>query len=113
MHALASGKAILAALPEEELERYFREADRANFTPRTVTDEPTLRRQLTQIRESGLARTEDEYSLGIVGIGRAARIGGEMVGAFSVAIPKVRTSPEAETRIANLLEQTCVLLDNA
>lgn len=113
MHALASGKAMLAALDEEELERYFRESTREHFTPRSVTDEATLRRQLQQIRENGLARTEDEYSLGIVGIGRTARIGGEVVGAFSVAIPKVRATAEAEARIASLLEQTCALLDNA
>ena len=38
MHALASGKALLAALPEAELDRYFAETKREKFTDATVTD---------------------------------------------------------------------------
>jgi len=113
MHALASGKALLAAMDDAELDQYFRETRRESFTPQTVSDEKTLRSQLRRIREAGVARTEDEYSLGIVGIGQAARIGGEVAGAFSVAIPKVRSNPESESRIANLLAQACALLENS
>jgi len=113
MHALASGKALLAAMDDAELDQYFRETKRESFTPQTVSDEKTLRSQLQRIREAGFARTEDEYSLGIVGIGQVARIGGEVAGAFSVAIPKVRSVPESEARIANLLAQTCALLENS
>ena len=113
MHALASGKALLAAMDDAELDQYFHETKRESFTPQTVSDEKTLRSQLQRIRETGFARTEDEYSLGIVGIGQVARIGGEVAGAFSVAIPKVRSAPESEARIANLLAQTCALLENS
>lgn len=113
MHALASGKAILAAMDDDELERYFRETKRESFTPHTVSDEKTLRGQLLHIRKAGIAHTEEEYSLGIVGIGQAARIGGEIAGAFSVAIPKARNTPEAETRIVSLLAQTCALIENS
>src|SRR5690606_38856856 len=75
MHAFASGKALLAALSDEELDRYFAESERARFTPSTVTSEKALRRQLEQIRSTGFSLTDEEFSLGIRGIGRMVKIG--------------------------------------
>ena len=91
MHALASGKALLAALPDDELDRYFAEAERQRFTPATVTAE--------------------EFSLGIRGIGRVVTIGGEPVGALSVAIPKARFDEAVQRRVMDMLERTASLLE--
>src|SRR6185503_13402284 len=65
MHALASGKALLAALPDDELDRYFAETERHRFTPSTVTSEKALRREIAEIRRCGFALTDEEFSLGI------------------------------------------------
>ena len=111
MHALAAGKVLLAALSEAELARYFRETDRAAFTPDTVTTETQLRAQLDQVRASGFATTDEEYSLGIIGIARLATLDGEPVGSFSVAVPKVRFDAEVEARVRDLLARTAALLD--
>ena len=113
MHALASGKALLAKLPDDELDRYFAEADRIRFTPSTVTAEKALRKQIAQVRQSGFSFTDEEFSLGIIGIGRAVTMGGETVGALSVAIPKVRCDEAARRRIMDLLERTAGLLESA
>lgn len=111
MHALASGKALLAAMSDAELERYFAETERLRFTPSTITGEKALRKELAQVRKTGFAFTDEEFSLGIIGIGRVVTIGGEPAGALSVAIPKVRCDDALRLRIMDLLERTAGLLE--
>ena len=111
MHALASGKALLAALPDDELDRYFAEAERQRFTPATVTAEKALRRELAEIRTTGFAVTDEEFSLGIRGIGRVVTIGGDPVGALSVAVPKARFDEAMQRRVTDMLERTAGLLE--
>jgi IclR family acetate operon transcriptional repressor len=113
IHALASGKALLAALSDEQLDQYFAEAKREKFTQSTVTDERTLRSQLEAVRRTGFAETDEEYSRGIVGIGRVVAMGGEPVGALSVAIPKVRFDEDIKRRVCDLLERTTGLLEDS
>jgi IclR family transcriptional regulator, acetate operon repressor len=113
MHALASGKALLAALPDEELDRYFAETKRVRFTNATVTDERSLRKEIARIRQTGFAETDEEFSLGIVGIGRVVTIGDEPAGSLSVAIPKVRCGDEVRARVKDLLVRTAALLESA
>lgn len=112
MHALASGKALLAALTDDELDRYFKESERKKFTPATVTEEKALRRELAQIRKSGFAETDEEFSLGIIGIGRMVTIDGEPAGSLSVAIPKVRCDEAMRERVKDMLARTASLLED-
>jgi IclR family acetate operon transcriptional repressor len=113
MHALASGKALLAALPDAEIEDYFAETERTRFTASTVIAEKALRKEIAQIRKDGFAFTDEEFSLGIVGIGRVVTIGGQPVGALSVAIPKARFDEPTRRRAMDLLERTASLLESA
>ena len=112
MHALASGKALLAALPADELDRYFAETSREKFTEATVTGEQALRKEIARIGATGFAETDEEFSLGIVGIGRVVTIGGEPAGSLSVAIPKVRCSTAVRERVKDLLARTASLLES-
>jgi IclR family acetate operon transcriptional repressor len=111
LHTMAAGKALLAALPDAEVERYFAESVRDRFTPATVTAEKALRKQIGDARRTGYAVTDEEYSLGIRGIGHAVTVGGEVVGSLSVAIPKVRWTPDLEARVIELLDRTSGLLE--
>ena len=113
MHALAAGKVLLGALPDEDLDRYFAETERQSFTPSTVTDEAELRAQIAQSRESGFARTDEEYSRGIQGIARVVMIDGNPVGSISVAMPKVRVDEATEQRVQDLLSKSAALLEGA
>ena len=113
MHALAGGKVLLAALAPEDLDRYFAESERPRFTPATVTSEKALRRELADVSRTGFAITDEEYSLGIRGIGRVVTIGGEPVGSLSVGIPKARFDAAMQGRAMSLLERTCGLLEAA
>lgn len=111
LHGFSAGKAILAALPEDELNRYFQETTRQSFTPSTITTEAGLRKEIAGIRRTGFARTREEHTPGIQGLGRAVMIDGELVGAFSIAIPNVRFNEDLERRACVLLKRTCALLE--
>ena len=113
MHPLASGKALLAALSDAELDRYFAETERKRYTDSTVTSEKALRKELAEVRKTGFSWADEEFSLGIIGIGRVVTSGGEPIGALSVAIPKVRCDEPTRRRIEDLLERTAGLLESA
>jgi IclR family acetate operon transcriptional repressor len=110
IHAFAAGKALLAALPEPELERYLATVERTAFTPATLVSEAALRAALDEIRETGFARTREEHTPGIAGTARVAHLDGAPVGAFSVAIPIGRLTPEIEQRTEQLLTRAASLL---
>ena len=105
LHAFAAGKAILATFSETELADYFAAGGRDVFTDSTLTSEAALRAELTDIAHTGVARTAEEYTPGIIGIGRAIWRDGAPLGAISVAIPAARTSPALEARAVELLHR--------
>jgi len=107
MHALSAGKAILAALPEADFEAYLAETDRRAFTASTLVAAEDLRAEIKATRITGIARTWEEHSLGIQGIGRAVIQQGQILGALSVGIPTARYGPEVEQRAIALLASTC------
>lgn len=110
MHALSAGKAILSALPENELETYLATSRREKLTPHTIVEADALRAQVVAIREAGFASTSEETTPGICGIATPAHVDGRIVGAFSVAVPLVRFDAAVETRIKTLLARTAAAL---
>jgi DNA-binding IclR family transcriptional regulator len=67
LHATALGKVLLAAAPDDVVERVLSGPLRA-YTPYTVTDPHRLREQLATVRERGVAYADQERRLGIVGV---------------------------------------------
>ncbi len=111
MHCMAAGKAILSSFDDATLARYFAQADRPLFTPRTIADEATLRDQIAAVRDTGFALTDEEYTLGVCGIARVVRIDGVAVGALAVALPKLRHNAEARAQIMARLTAACAAID--
>jgi DNA-binding IclR family transcriptional regulator len=62
LHATGVGKVLLAAAPDDVLEQVLRSATRA--TRHTVVEPGRLRREVSEIRRRGSARTAEEMSLG-------------------------------------------------
>lgn len=106
LHAFAAGKAMLATFDYVDLSIYFETVERERFTPRTIVDEGDLRCELDQIRLSdGVARTIEEHTPGIIGIGRAVTAhNGDLLGALSIAVPAARYDLKLDERILYLLE---------
>ncbi len=68
MHCAASGKVILAFLPEPEKSRLLESLDYHVFTERTITDPTELKKQLREIRKTGVAFNFREFHTDTVAI---------------------------------------------
>lgn len=110
LHSYAAGKAILATFTRPEFDDYLRAVPRAAFTASTIVDADALRVEIERVRRSGIARTHEEDTPGIIGIGRAVVVDGAPLGAFSVAVPIARFDASVEARVIKALGQACELL---
>jgi IclR family KDG regulon transcriptional repressor len=61
-HATAIGKAILAALTDEQLEVFMEEHELEAFTPKTITDPGLFLQEIQQIRKNGIAYDDTEFN---------------------------------------------------
>jgi DNA-binding IclR family transcriptional regulator len=69
MHAGASGKAILAFLPEAEADAIIRREPLRRFSDNTITDPDALKADLARIRKQGYVISVEEIDIGTMGIG--------------------------------------------
>lgn len=84
----ASGKAILAALPEERVEAILDRWGLPAQTPYSVTERGPLHDQLEAARERGYAEAQQEFQEGFSNIAVALEApDGEVLGAVSVGWP--------------------------
>lgn len=61
----AGGKAMLAQLPEDELDAIIEENDLVCFTPHTCVDKKLFKEHIQEVRKEGIAFDMEEYSEGI------------------------------------------------
>jgi IclR family acetate operon transcriptional repressor len=105
-HSTANGKAILAFLPSEEVERLTARGLRA-FTPRTITSPEALRAELAKVRARGYA-TDDQEN-----VADARCIGapvfdrrGQVAGGISLSGPAFRMDWDRVAALAPLVVAT-------
>lgn len=95
LHATATGKAILAWLPEIEIERILRQKGMKRFTEQTITSEKDLVEELRHVRRDGFAVDNEEFQPGVICIGAAIRDhAGAVLGAFSCSLPTMRADDD-------------------
>ncbi len=102
-HATSTGKVLLAALGDSDLEALF-ESPLLALTPRTITDPQALRRELRRVRERGYATGIEELEPGYMAV--AVPVHGRdglVVAAVGIGGPRVRLDPERLTAIARTL----------
>ena len=93
-HATATGKAMLAWLPEDEMRRVLAHG-MARYTPNTITEWPALIEELRHVRRDGYSMDREEFQPGVICIGAAIRDhSGAVVGAISASTPTMRASDE-------------------
>lgn len=97
LHAGATGKIILANLPQEEQERILQK-DLVRYTSQTIVDRVKLRAELELIRERGYAITTGESNEGAMAIGVPIfDRRGKLLYSLSVAGPLDRMQRKGET----------------
>ena len=99
-HATATGKAILAWLPEMEIARVITEKGLTSFTDKTITNIADLMEDLRHVRRNGFSMETEEFQLGVVCVGSAIRDHlGAVIGSIGCSMPEMRASDD-------LLDQT-------
>ncbi len=94
-HATATGKAILAWLPEVEIAKVIAENGLRRFTDRTITNIEELMEQLRYVRRNGYASDNEEFQTGVVGVGAAVRDHhGAVIAAVSSSVPEMRSTTQ-------------------
>jgi DNA-binding IclR family transcriptional regulator len=90
-YATGLGKVLLAHLSAEELATRLDGRALVGFTPNTITSQRQLSRALTQVRETGFAVDNEEYTPGLRCVAvPIADHQGKVVAAMSVSIPMMR-----------------------
>jgi len=92
LHSTSVGKAIIAGIPDDELSKYL-DLPLQRYTPNTITNLKMLRKHLNIVRREGVAFDDEEYSLGIRGVGAVFKNeAGKVVGGISILGPTVRAT---------------------
>jgi len=93
-HATSVGKAIMAWLPEEEINRILA-GGMKRYTDKTITDIPALLESLRLVRRNGYAIDREEFLPGVICVGAAIRDqAGTVIGAISASTPTMRASED-------------------
>lgn len=106
LHSTSLGKALLAFRDETEIDERLSKMTFEKLAPKTITDEATLRKQLSRIRQDGYSEEVEESEVGVRCIAVPIRDHlGKSIAAISVSFPLFRYDPAREpTYIRMLLE---------
>jgi|TARA_B110000091_G_scaffold143769_1_gene153528 IclR family acetate operon transcriptional repressor len=101
LHATATGKAIMAWLPEIELVRVISVNGLTRYTGKTLTTLSGLIENLRLVRRYGYSIDDEELKDGVVCIGAALRdSGGAIVGSISMTATSDKMTKEYRVEIA-------------
>jgi IclR family pca regulon transcriptional regulator len=107
-HGSATGRVLLAALPEDELDRRLDGLRPVATTPRTLVAIPAIRERIRAAHECGFSITEEELEVGVNTMAVAVRdTRGRVQAAMSVAVFAARLS------VPGLTEEILPLLRGA
>lgn len=110
LHASAAGKAILAGLDDDELADLI-PAELERFTAQTLTSRDALRAELRTVRETGLARVNQEFATGLCAVAvRVPTHPGEQPSAITCVGPSPLIDPAPWTRAEALLSDAATRL---
>jgi DNA-binding IclR family transcriptional regulator len=104
-----SGKALLAFLPEEEIDRFIKETKLEKLGPNTITDPEKLKGHLIKIKKNGYAISFEERLLGSISIAAPIKdYSGKLVASLSVSGPISRFNKKKISLYISLVkEATC------
>ena len=94
-HATATGKAILAWLPEMEIARVIAEKGLTAFTDETITNIADLMEDLRLVRRNGFSMDREEFQPGVICVGSAIRDHlGAVIGSIGCSMPQMRAGDD-------------------
>lgn len=113
-HCTGVGKAILAFLSPQRLERALKQQNFYPFTQHTHTSVDSLSAELDDIRRDGMAFDRQEHEMGIISIAAPIlRSNGQPLGAVSIASSTARHTNESLGEFKSDLLETVKLISNS
>ncbi len=113
-HGTASGKVLLAHLPDGQRDALLAARPLGRTTERTVTDRRRLATMLSDIREAGFALEEGEHIAGVTSIAvPVSGSDGHLIGAIGVSAPEVRLNSSGAEALVPALRQAARELASA
>jgi DNA-binding IclR family transcriptional regulator len=104
-YATAGGKALLSQLSDEEIDRLYPEEKLKQLTANTISNKTQLKRELKEIRKTGLAYTNEEYLDGIESVGSIiCDATDRCVASLILAIPKIGESKIHKLQLDKLIK---------
>lgn len=108
LHSVATGKAILAELPHDQVEEIIDRWGLQRETDETITDKDEFYHELEEVRKQGVAYADEEYIDGLREVGRRVKNpDGSILGAIAIIGPRYRF---ANDRFTNRLPE--ILIEN-
>ena len=102
------GKAILAYLPDNQLEEYLKAIELIPYTPNTVTTKEKLKEELMLIQENGCAIDDEELSVGLRCVGAPLfDHSGQALYAISISGPSIRFGSKRLQEMQQALKKIC------
>lgn len=110
-HATATGKAILAWLPEAEIARVIAHGGLKQFTDKTISAISELMEDLRLVRRNGFSMDNEEFQPGVVCVGAAIRDhSGAVIGSISCSMPRIRAEGEHLENVKTLVKQCASII---
>jgi DNA-binding IclR family transcriptional regulator len=104
-HSTGTGKALLAFLPEPDLDALLDGWDLPQKTPYTLTEPSELREDLARVRRLGYAENINESEIGVASVGAPIRDSeGRVIAAVSTAGPVMRLDGDSLERHAGAVK---------
>ena len=105
------GKAILAFLPDQQLEKYLQETELIPFTSNTVISVDKLRAELMLIKENGYSIDDEELSVGLRCVGAPLFDHNRRANyAISLSGPSIRMGSKKIEEMTRELKKICQIL---
>lgn len=112
-HATATGKAMLAWLPDDQVRRILAANGVTRFTAHTITDIDVLTEDLRHVRRNGYAMDREELQAGVVCVGAAIRDhSGAVIGSISASAPAFRASDDHIAALRAAVMEASLLLSS-
>jgi DNA-binding IclR family transcriptional regulator len=94
LHATSGGKAILASMQQNQLDKILARMRLTKVTANTIISHTAIREELAATAKTGIAHSREEFEEGVIGISVAVlKRDNQPEGSLSVVFPTVRDKP--------------------
>lgn len=110
-YAVAAGKALLSELTDAEIDRLYPEEKLTPLTDKTLTSRAELKKELAQIRETGIAFNRGQSREGVESVAAIIRdAGGTAIAAMSIAAPVFTMNQAKRKRLTTMVRMGTSLI---